>query len=182
MAVSRVLDRLLRIRKLEEEQCQAALELALAQLHQLERTLAGTAEHDRQGRRMVAEGAQAGEAWKRFAGLLQSHSAGKSALRLVAQIASAADEVETLRSRFLAKRVERRQAETLVEEARARHAVEVSRRAQQGTDDWYLNRRSGKREQADAPASASSRDSEEAPQPARGVPTHSTPRPKMPIL
>ena len=41
---------------------------------------------------------------------------------------------------FLAKRVERRQAETLIEETEAREAIEADRRNQQSIDDWYLNR------------------------------------------
>ena len=156
MAVSRVLERLLRIRRLEEEQSRTALELALAELHRLERALAGTAEHDRQGRRMVAESAEAGESWKRFAGLAESRAAARNALRIAEQMESAAQQVDSLRSRFLAKRVERRQAETLVEEARARDAVDASRRAQQGTDDWYLNRRNSKPEPPGTAASAPS--------------------------
>jgi hypothetical protein len=48
--------------------------------------------------------------------------------------------VDALREEFLAKRVERRQAETLIREIEARGAIESSRRAQQGIDDWFRNR------------------------------------------
>jgi hypothetical protein len=41
---------------------------------------------------------------------------------------------------FLAKRVERRQAETLIHEIEAQDAVIAGRRSQQALDDWYLNR------------------------------------------
>jgi hypothetical protein len=41
---------------------------------------------------------------------------------------------------YLAKRVERRQAETLIEEAQAQNALDAGRRSQQALDDWFLNR------------------------------------------
>jgi hypothetical protein len=45
--------------------------------------------------------------------------------------------VATLRQEFLGKRVERRQAETLIRETEARDAIEAGRRGQQALDDWY---------------------------------------------
>jgi hypothetical protein len=48
--------------------------------------------------------------------------------------------VATLREEFLAKRVERRQAETLIKETEARDAIEAGRRSQQNLDDWFGNR------------------------------------------
>jgi hypothetical protein len=55
----------------------------------------------------------------------------------------------SLRERFLAKRVDRRQAETLIVETEARDAADQSRRGQQALDDWYrfqLHRGKGKTE------------------------------------
>jgi hypothetical protein len=49
-------------------------------------------------------------------------------------------EVAALRQEFLLKRVERRQAETLIGETEARDAVSAGRRAQQQIDDWYRSR------------------------------------------
>ena len=45
------------------------------------------------------------------------------------------------RQAFLGKRIERRQAETLIEEAEALESVEAGRRAQRDLDDWFLSRR-----------------------------------------
>jgi len=44
------------------------------------------------------------------------------------------------REDFLGKRVERRQAETLIQETEAQDAVEADRRGQQTLDDWYSSR------------------------------------------
>jgi hypothetical protein len=38
------------------------------------------------------------------------------------------------------KRVERKQAEALIQETEARDAVEANRHSQQALDDWYRNR------------------------------------------
>jgi hypothetical protein len=43
----------------------------------------------------------------------------------------------SLREEFLNKRIERRQAETLIEEAKKREAVDQARRSQQSLDDWH---------------------------------------------
>jgi hypothetical protein len=42
-----------------------------------------------------------------------------------------------MRQKFLSKRVERRQAETLIRETQARDATEAGRRDQRALDDWY---------------------------------------------
>ncbi len=49
---------------------------------------------------------------------------------------------------FWARRVERRQAETLIRETEARDAIEAGRRGQQALDDWYGNKMH--REEAEA--------------------------------
>jgi len=70
--------------------------------------------------------------------------------------------VARLRQEFLGKRVERRQAETLIEKTEAQDAIEAGRHAQQALDDWYrfgLHRESALRKQdqveADTPVTAS---------------------------
>jgi hypothetical protein len=50
------------------------------------------------------------------------------------------EEVEALRQEFLLKRVEHRQAETLIQETEAREAIEAGRSSQQRLDDWYSSR------------------------------------------
>jgi hypothetical protein len=51
------------------------------------------------------------------------------------------------------KRVERRQAETLIQKTEARDAIEADRHVQQTLDDWYNSRRlHGERAEDEPPA------------------------------
>ncbi len=140
MAVSRALRRLLRIRDLEEEQCRLALESATGSLHRLQHALEATFERGRRGRRLIEASVHSGELPDRLAGLEEMRSAGCHAQALVPRIADAQLDVAALREEFLSKRVERRQAETLIEETEARDAIEAARRSQQNMDDWFGNR------------------------------------------
>jgi flagellar biosynthesis chaperone FliJ len=140
MAVSNALRRLLKIRTIEEEQSRLALESALGELNRLEGALAATAERDRLGRRLVQRSASNGELPDRLAGLEETRAARCHAAALAPRIAEAELDVAGLREEFLSKRVERRQAETLIEETEARDALDAGRRGQQSMDDWYGNR------------------------------------------
>jgi hypothetical protein len=64
------------------------------------------------------------------------------AAALAPRIAEAETAVEERRREFLGKRIERRQTETLIDEAEALDKVEAGRRAQRDLDDWFRNRRS----------------------------------------
>ena len=140
MAVSRALRRLLRIRDLEEEQGKIALETALGELHRLESALTATTARDRRGRRLVESSAHSGQLADRQAGIEEVRTAKRHAELLGPRIESKGEEVAERRQEYLEKRVERRQAETLISETEARDAVESNRRSQQGIDDWYRNR------------------------------------------
>jgi hypothetical protein len=170
MAVSRALRRLLRIRDIEEEQGRLALESALGDLRHLENALAATVERARSGRRLVGTSAHSGELPDRLAGLEETRAADRRAAVLVPRIADAELDVVALRQEFLRKRVERRQAETLIRETEARDAVEANRRGQQMLDDWFGNKthRVGAEAQASRVA-ASEGDSQEADHTARGT-------------
>jgi len=137
MPVSRSLRRLLRIRDIEEEQCRLALESALGELNRLEHALAATTERERLGRRLVETGVRGGELLDRLAGLEETHAASRLATALAPRIAETALDVALSRDEYLGKRVERRQAETLIRETEALDAVVARRREQQGIDDWY---------------------------------------------
>jgi len=141
MAVSRALRRLLRIRDLEEEQSRLALEAELAQLHRLEHARATSAVRDRRGRELVTASARTGELPDRLAGIEETRLAVRRVEALIPQIAATELDVAELRLDFLLKRVERRQAETLIQETEVRDAVETGRHDQQGLDDWYRNQK-----------------------------------------
>lgn len=143
MAVSRAIRRLLRVLNLEEEQRQLALESAQAELGRLENALAAAHERGRNGRQMVVSGIRSGELQDRLAGTEEARASEHCALMLKPRILHAMVELGECREAFLAKRVERRQAETLIQEDEARDAVEADRRGQQSLDDWYLSRLPG---------------------------------------
>jgi hypothetical protein len=80
---------------------------------------------------------QTGELRDRISGLEETHAAHRHADALSARIESSEVEVEQLRQSFLLRRIERRQAETLIEVTRARDGAEAERRGQQGLDDRH---------------------------------------------
>jgi hypothetical protein len=154
MAVSRALRRLLRIRELEEEQCRLALESTLGELNRLESALTATAERDRRGRRLVETSALTSQLPDRLAGLEETRAADRLVAVLEPRIMTKEDEVAELRQQFLLKRVEHRQAETLIQEIEARDAIEAGRSNQQRLDGWYSSRlfRQGSGAHSGAPA------------------------------
>jgi len=141
VAVSRALRRLLRVLHLEEEESRRQLESALGDLRRLEHSLEAASQRDRGGRGLVQVSARSGELADRIAGMEESLAAARRTAALKPWIEDAEQEVSARREIFLAKRIERRQAETLVDEAQARHALETARRTQSSLDEWHLNRR-----------------------------------------
>ena len=140
MAISASLRRLLRIRELEEEQSRSALETALGELNQVETALTATEKRERSGRQLVGSSAQSSNLTDRIAGLEEMRAAGVLANALSVRLAAAERHAASLRESFLSKRVQRRQAESLVEESEAHAAVEEARRGQQDMDDLHRSR------------------------------------------
>lgn len=137
MPVSGVLRRLLRVRDLEEEQHRHALESALADLHALEHALSHTRDRQRRGRERIASGTRTADPADRIAAQVEMESAARHSAALVSRIAVAESEAARLRGQYLEKRVERRQAETLISATEAEDAVIADRRAQQELDHWF---------------------------------------------
>jgi hypothetical protein len=158
VTVSPALRRLLRIRDLEEEQSRLALASALGELHRLEDALAATAQLERRGRSLVGISAGTGELPDRLAGLEEMRTAARRVAALAPRIVDAELDAAELRQEFLSKRVERRQAETLIKETEARDALEAGRRGQQALDDWYRNRRHREEAQRDRASNGTSAD------------------------
>jgi hypothetical protein len=145
MAVSKSLERLLHVRDLQEEQHRLALESAAAQLRELEAAGHAAGETERAGRALVGASVQTGVLADRQGGLVQAAVAGRHAELLAQHIARAEVEMKRLHESFLEKRVERRQAETLVNESEARSVVESNRRSQRALDDWHGSRKQRER-------------------------------------
>ena len=138
MAVSRALRRLFEVRGLEEELSQAALEEALGNLRGLEKELDAAKERERNGRRQVTASAASADVADRIAGLEETRSASRRAAALMLRIAEMEVAVSARRAAFLAKRIERKQAETLIGKTEAADAIVAGRRAQREIDDWFL--------------------------------------------
>ncbi len=137
--------RLLGVLEIEEEQAQRALEAAAAELRQLERAGEAARERERRGRALIAAGASSrrqdhSAVLNRIAGLEEIRRAQQATAALAPRIAGARAREAALRQAFLAKRVERRQAETLARAAKARQAREAAIHEQQSLDDWFLER------------------------------------------
>jgi hypothetical protein len=141
MAVSKALQRLLRILNLEEEMHRRELDAAQRDQALLTRALTAAGEQERRGRQLTTLGAERNELPDRLAGLEEVHAGGRRAIALQLRLAQASQQVSELRAAFLSKRVERRQAETLVDHAEEREVIEANRRAQQSLDDWYLTQK-----------------------------------------
>jgi flagellar export protein FliJ len=141
MAISKALGRLLRIRALEEEQRRAELESAMGELETLKRALKAAGESQRQGIARVGASAVSGAIVDRQAALVDTQAARRRAQALAPRIAVSEQEAAGRRQDFLEKRMERRQAGTLVEEAETREEIESDRRSQRAVDDWYAARR-----------------------------------------
>jgi len=137
MAASTGLLRLLRMRNLEEEQYRAALESALAEQHRLENAFATARLRERAGRRQITRSAAGGAPPDRIAGLVEEEAGRRAAAVFARRVAEAELRVAHLRQLYLAKRVERRQAETVLREAEALALAQNTRRAQQSLDDWF---------------------------------------------
>lgn len=152
MTVSRSLRRLLGVLELEEQQARTALEMAAGELRTLEARLAFMLERERGGRRLVGMSAASGNLSDRLAGLEDARFARSAAAFLKVRAAAAERQATERRSEFMAKRIERRQAETLVRESKARERVEAERIAQRSLDDWFLNRTGNAGKQTDPSA------------------------------
>ncbi len=134
MAVSKTLRKLLRVRGLEEEQQRATLESALAELHRIDAALEACRARERRGRSLMRA---APEMEDRLTGRVELDAAQRHARILSLRRNEAEREAARLREQFLAKRIERRQAETLVQEAQVQDERALSHRAQQSLDEWH---------------------------------------------
>jgi hypothetical protein len=173
MPVSSALRRLLRIRDLEQEQHQRALESALAELRQLERALEQAAARQRNGRTSFTASVRDRipdlllnpnqnsdqESYRKpleiQSALVETTIGKRQALAIAPRISRAAAQVALRRKEFLLKRVELRQAETLIRDTEAADVIEAARQGQKALDDWYLSRTRSDRRDAVSPASPS---------------------------
>jgi len=146
MTVSRAMRRLKQVLEIQEEECRAAMESARTELARLQQALTLSMERERAGRRLVAASAATGEITDRIAGMEETRVAKRTSISLALRTAEWELVVNARQQEFLGKRIERRQTETLIEEAEAVERMEAGRRAQRNLDDWFLTRRAPSRE------------------------------------
>ena len=140
MAVSSAARRLLRVLDLEEAWRRRELESAQGELAQLELAMVAAEERKRNGRHLIASGVQSEDLCERLAGIEEVAFGKEWEAVLKQRIHQSTLLIEQLRTALLQKRVERKQAETLIRAAEAKEAIELSRREQQSIDGWYLTR------------------------------------------
>jgi flagellar export protein FliJ len=140
MAIQRTLTRLLRLRRMEEEQSRLVLEAAVAERNRAEEELTVAAQHQAQGRRNFVTGILAQSQPGRTGGLMEMEQARRAQLRLLPTLTAAEAEVVQQSAELMARRTGRRQVETLVENGRRQADADVARKAQQMLDDWYGRR------------------------------------------
>jgi flagellar export protein FliJ len=137
MPVSRALRRLLHLRTMEEEQRQQTLESALSELHALEHALTDGRDRERLGQKLLVRSFQYGEISDRKAAQVEIETAARCVAVLAPRIAAAGMVVSQARQAYLDKRLERRQAQILIEEAEAQEAAESARQDQQSLDEMF---------------------------------------------
>jgi flagellar biosynthesis chaperone FliJ len=140
VATARAINRLLRLRQQEEEHARTALESALAELARLVEVQRAAVDRERRGRLLVLGSIHTGELHDRLAGLEEARTARMLWSSMSPMFEAAEEEVENLRALYIAKRVERRQVETLIEAATTKEAYHASRRAQEALDDGHCAR------------------------------------------
>ncbi len=137
MSVSKSLRRLFGIRAIEEEQNRVALESANAELRALKNGLETARARARLGRELATRSASSAEITDRLAARIETEAAERLATALLTRIAVGQAHAARLQRAYLDKRVEKRQAGTLIDEAEAEDVAMAERRGQQNLDDSF---------------------------------------------
>jgi flagellar biosynthesis chaperone FliJ len=148
MAASQSLRRLHDIREAEERQRRTLMESSVRELRRLETALKNTFKLATQARALVASSVRTGELLDRIAAVEEMAAAERLAKTLPARIAAAERQVASVREEFFAKRIERRQVETLLDAENAQEAIETNRKSQMALDDWHSSERTRKNRKA----------------------------------
>ena len=134
------LNRLLRLRELEEDQARLAFEVAAEARQRVVEERKRATERLRDGRDIFLLEAGSADTSRRAGGLAQLEQARRLQARIEPRLAAADAELARQRQEFLNRRIDREQVETLSAEARRAKEIEAGRRAQQMLDDWYGRR------------------------------------------
>lgn len=135
------LERLLAIRRLNEELDRRTLALALAAVAEVETALARQAETQAKARLAAQAALAAGERGEWLLADAQSEVAGWNRRRLGGMLRTRTEAVAPAMDRFVESRRDLEQVKQLVENAQQAARAEQDRRAQAAADDWFLSRR-----------------------------------------
>jgi len=139
------LRRLHGIREAEEEQKKSALATAVQELHRLESAIKLAQARGTQGRILLNASADSGESTDRIAAKEEIAAARRLAKILGGRVRAVQENLEKIQKEFLATRVQRRQAGTLLEIAIAQNTADEKRKSQSALDDWHRSRRGADR-------------------------------------
>ena len=137
MALAGSLDRLAHVRALEAEQSLATLEAAINEVRQLQYALALAQQQAKAGRELIHCSAQTGELVDRLAGIEELRKSRKAIATMEGDLVVVEATATEVREVYLARRMERQQAEALVKEARTQEERLMTRRSQQEVEDWH---------------------------------------------
>ncbi len=140
MAPKKILQRLLRLRAIEEEQSRLELEAAMREQSRAQQQVALAGQELARGQAHFVEGIAIDHGATRAGGLMETEQARLRQTALKPRLAAAAEEAEQKRAMFMMNWTRRRQVETLVRESEQAAAHETGKRAQQMLDDWYGRR------------------------------------------
>jgi len=140
MTGRKVLDRLLRLREMEEEQSRHELEAAVGDRNRVAAELKNAIDRQAMGRRSLVSGIEERDCFGRTSAVIEMERARRMRMRVEPRLEAAEVEVKRQREEFLLRRAAREQVETLVDQERAATLEKTGRRAQQMLDDWYGRR------------------------------------------
>lgn len=137
---SRELRGLVALREVQEQQAALRLESAIRELRRLEREREIANARSSKARELVRTSATTGQLEDRLSGLQGIVSAELSCQRLATRVHAANQRVERIRFDAIAKRVEKRQAEILLENALNQDVLRSLRRNRMLLDEWQRYR------------------------------------------
>lgn len=131
------LRRICEIRQAEEQNQLLLLELARSELMRIEEALERARLRKMAGRELLQSSARSAELRDRIAGLEEVACASRVGDALSEQLQLAQGKVHDLQQRYLSKRCERRQVETLFRSELQRETEAANRRRQSSLDEWH---------------------------------------------
>ncbi len=153
MAQKKTLQRLWRLREMEEEQSRLQLERLVTDRNRLQGRLESALSRKLRVRQDFITSVQGSDRPGRSGAAIEMKLAGEKAAALVPLLKAAERELVRGRDAYLQRRTQRRQVETLLVNARRAAETELGRRTQQILDDWYGRKAQIPRASADTPAS-----------------------------